>query len=148
MPSLEDAVRLAVEVHYGATDRYGEPYILHPLRVMHQVDTEIEKTVAILHDVIEDTSHTLDDLRQAGYPVTVVDALDALTRREGETYADYVERLSPNPIARQVKIADLEDNMDVRRMSHVHAPDAERLERYRSAWIRLTTQDGVEEPRR
>jgi (p)ppGpp synthase/HD superfamily hydrolase len=144
VPNLEDALRLAVEAHYGATDRYGEPYILHPLRVMHRVDTEAEKMAAILHDVIEDTPHTLEDLRQAGYAVMVVDAVDALTRREDETYVDYVERLSPCPIARRVKIADLEDNMDIRRMSHLHTPDAERLERYRSAWVRLTGRNTVE----
>jgi (p)ppGpp synthase/HD superfamily hydrolase len=135
--TLEDAISLAVEAHRGQRDKAGRPYILHPLRVMMRLETDEERTVAILHDVVEDTPWTLERLRERGYPAEVLAALDALTKREGETYEAFVERLRPNALARRVKLADLEDNMDVRRLAAVTPKDAERLARYRAAWARL-----------
>ncbi len=137
MPTLEDALALAVEAHRGQHDKAGQPYILHPLRVMMRLETDAERTVALLHDVVEDTPWTLERLRAAGYPEAVLSALDALTRRDGETYEAFVERLRPDALARRVKLADLEDNMDVRRLTAVTPKDAERLARYRAAWARL-----------
>ncbi|MFP2904880.1 HD domain-containing protein [Pyxidicoccus sp. 3LFB2] len=137
MPSLEDALALAVQAHHGQRDKAGQPYILHPLRVMMRLETDAERTVALLHDVVEDTPWTLERLRAAGYPEDVLAALDALTRRDGETYEAFVERLRPDALARRVKLADLEDNMDVRRLTQVTPKDAERLARYRAAWARL-----------
>ncbi|MCP3138958.1 GTP pyrophosphokinase [Pyxidicoccus xibeiensis] len=137
MPALEEAISLAVEAHRGQRDKAGQPYILHPLRVMMRLDSEAERTVAILHDVVEDTPYSLERLRGLGYPEDVLAALDALTRRDGETYEAFVERLRPNALARRVKLADLEDNMDVRRLAAVTPRDAERLARYRAAWARL-----------
>ncbi|MBZ4414923.1 HD domain-containing protein [Myxococcus sp. RHSTA-1-4] len=137
MSTLEDAISLAVEAHRGQRDKAGRPYILHPLRVMMRLETDEERTVAILHDVVEDTPWTLERLRERGYPAPVLSALDALTKREGETYEAFVERLRPDALARRVKLADLEDNMDVRRLEAVTPKDAERLARYRAAWARL-----------
>ena len=137
MPNLEDALALAVQAHHGQRDKAGQPYILHPLRVMMRLESEAERTVALLHDVVEDTPWTLERLRALGYPEGVLAALDALTRREGETYEAFIERVLPHPLARRVKLADLEDNMDVRRLTAVTAKDAERLARYRAAWSRL-----------
>jgi (p)ppGpp synthase/HD superfamily hydrolase len=137
MSGLEDAISLAVEAHRGQKDKAGQPYILHPLRVMMRLETDEERTVAILHDVVEDTPWTLERLRGRGYPEGVLAALDALTRREGETYEAFIERLRPHALARRVKLADLEDNMDVRRLAAVTPKDAERLARYRAAWTRL-----------
>ncbi|WP_164007555.1 GTP pyrophosphokinase [Pyxidicoccus trucidator] len=137
MPTLEDALALAVQAHHGQRDKAGQPYILHPLRVMMRLETEAERTVALLHDVVEDTPWTLERLRALGYPEGVLAALDALTRRDGETYEAFVERLRPDALARRVKLADLEDNMDVRRLTQVTPKDAERLARYRAAWARL-----------
>ncbi|MFP2962710.1 GTP pyrophosphokinase [Myxococcus sp. 1LA] len=137
MPALEDAIALAVAAHHGQRDKAGQTYILHPLRVMMRLDTDEERTVAILHDVVEDTPYTLERLRELGYPEAVLAALDALTRREDETYEAFIERLRPLPLARRVKLADLEDNMDVRRLTAVTPKDAERLARYRAAWARL-----------
>jgi (p)ppGpp synthase/HD superfamily hydrolase len=137
MPSLEDALALAVQAHHGQRDKAGQPYILHPLRVMMRLESEAERTVALLHDVVEDTPWTLERLRALGYPEGVLAALDALTRREGETYEAFIERLRPDPLARRVKLADLEDNMDVRRLTQVTPEDTERLARYRAAWARL-----------
>jgi (p)ppGpp synthase/HD superfamily hydrolase len=137
MPNLEDALALAVQAHHGQRDKAGQPYILHPLRVMMRLESEAERTVALLHDVVEDTPWTLERLRALGYPEGVLAALDALTRREGETYEAFIERLRPDPLARRVKLADLEDNMDVRRLTQVTPEDTERLARYRAAWARL-----------
>jgi (p)ppGpp synthase/HD superfamily hydrolase len=135
---LEKAIRIAVEAHQGQRDKNGAPYIMHPIRVMGRVRTTPEKTVAILHDVVEDTDWTLDALTKEGFPAEIVDAVDCLTKREGEPYEDFVGRAAKNPVARPVKLADLEDNMDVRRMKAVAEKDRERLEKYRRAWEKLT----------
>ncbi|HEX5753283.1 MAG TPA: GTP pyrophosphokinase [Archangium sp.] len=136
-PTLEDAIALAVEAHRGQRDKAGQTYILHPLRVMMRLETDTERMVAVLHDVVEDSPWTLERLRGLGYPEEVLSALDCLTKREGETYEAFIERVLPHPLARRVKRADLEDNMDVRRLPAVTARDAERLARYRAAWARL-----------
>ncbi|HEX8439495.1 GTP pyrophosphokinase, partial [Archangium sp.] len=132
MPTLEDAIALAVEAHRGQRDKAGQTYILHPLRVMLRLEGEAERMVAVLHDVVEDSSYTLEQLRGLGYPEEVLGALEHLTRRAGETYEAFIERVIPHPLARRVKLADLEDNMDVRRLPAVTAKDAERLARYRA----------------
>ncbi len=137
MPTLEDAIALAVEAHRGQRDKVGQTYILHPLRVMMRLETEAERMAAILHDVVEDTPYTLERLRELGYPEEVLGALDCLTKREGESYEAFIERVRPHPLARRVKLADLEDNMDVRRLLSVGPKETERLARYRAAWARL-----------
>ncbi len=137
MPTLEDAIALAVEAHRGQRDKAGQTYILHPLRVMMRLETEAERMAAILHDVVEDTPYTLERLRELGYPQEVLQALECLTKREGEGYEAFIERVRPHPLARRVKLADLEDNMDVRRLTAVGPKEAERLARYRAAWARL-----------
>ncbi len=139
MADLEDAIALAVQAHRGQKDRAGAPYILHPLRVMFRVETDAEKMAAVLHDVVEDTGWSLDDLRVEGFPEEVVAAVDHLTRRDGEGYDDFVRRAAAHPVARRVKIADLEDNMDVRRTGTVTAEDTERLTRYHRAWRSLVS---------
>ena len=135
---LEKAIRIAVEAHQGQRDKNDAPYILHPIRVMGRVRTTPEQIVAILHDVVEDTDWTLDGLRKEGFPKEIVDAVDCLTKREGEAYEDFVTRAASNPIARPVKLADLEDNMDVRRIKGETQKDFDRLLKYRRAWKRLT----------
>jgi (p)ppGpp synthase/HD superfamily hydrolase len=139
MSSLAIAIGVAVEAHKDQLDKSGQPYILHPLRVMFRCEGETARTVAILHDVIEDTTVTVDDLRNLGFSDEVLAALDCVTKREGESYADFVERTAANPIARQVKLADLEDNMDLRRLPSADLSDraVERLNRYIAAWHRL-----------
>ena len=138
MADLEQAIVIAVEAHRGQKDRSGAPYILHPLRMMFRVQTEAERMAAVLHDVVEDTAWTLEALREHGFPDEVVDAVDHLTRREGESYEDFVTRAAAHPVARRVKVADLEDNMDVRRTGTLGERDVERLTRYLRAWRRLT----------
>jgi (p)ppGpp synthase/HD superfamily hydrolase len=142
MNQLERAIRIALEVHEGQTDRYGQPYILHPLFVMMRMDTENERTAAVLHDVIEDSETTLEDLRAAGFPIEVLEAVRLLTHdKQNTSYETYVQRLKPNAIARKIKLADLQHNMDIRRMDEVRNEDLARLERYRRAWETLTERD-------
>ncbi len=136
---LGRAIAIAVEAHREQKDRAGAPYILHPLRVMGRVNSEPEKIVAILHDVVEDTDWTLDRLRQEGFSSEVLHAIDCVTKREGESYEDFVKRSAANPLARRVKIADLEDNMDIRRNESVTPKDAERLTKHLRAWRYLNS---------
>jgi len=140
MPTLEDALALALDAHRGQRDKAGQTYLLHPLRVMFRLETETERMVALLHDVVEDSPYTLERLRGLGYSEEVLGALDCLTKREGEPYEAFIERVRPHPLARRVKLADLEDNMDVRRLPAVTEKDAQRLARYRAAWARLKTE--------
>ncbi len=146
-PSLEDAIALALRVHRGQVDKAGQPYILHPLRVMLGLETEEERIVGVLHDVVEDSGKddpakavALDDLRRQGYSEEVVAALDSVTRSEGESYEEFILRLKPNPLARRVKLADLKDNLDVRRLGSVGERDLERLNRYLNAWRQLVSE--------
>src|SRR5262245_11286335 len=116
MSLLEKAISIAVEAHRGQKDKVALPYILHPLCVMNRVDSEAEKIVAVLHDVVEDTKWTFEDLKREGFPDDILKALDCVTKRDGESYEDFITRSESDPIARRVKIADLEDNMDFRRL--------------------------------
>jgi (p)ppGpp synthase/HD superfamily hydrolase len=146
MPSLEDAIAFAVEKYRGhAPDKGGQPYLLHPLRVMLAMDTEEERRVAVLHDVVEDCNVSLDQLRAMGYQEAEVQALDALTWRKerGESYEAFIDRLLPDSLARKVKLADLADNMDVRRLERVEEADRARLERYARAWRKLRAAQGL-----
>lgn len=139
MNLLEHAIAIALDIHSGQQDRYGRPYILHPLHVMLQMDTREEMIAAVLHDVVEDSETTLDDLRAQGFPEEVLLAVDLLTHdKSAMSYDAYVQRLKPNPIARKIKLADLQHNMDIRRLRRVKPDDAARLEKYHRAWRTLT----------
>ena len=130
MATLERAIEIAARVHAGQTDKAGEPYILHPLRVMLSLGAEYERMAAILHDVVEDTPVTLEDLAREGFPPEVVEAVDALTKREGESRLDAAARAVRNPIARAVKLADLKDNMNLSRLPDPTERDFARLSEY------------------
>ena len=110
--TIEDAIAFAAERHRGQRDKAGEPYILHPLRVALRVRTDRERLAAVLHDVVEDTGVTLDELRERGLDESVVAAIEILTKRDGEDYRTFIERVAQDPIARAVKLADLADNLD------------------------------------
>lgn len=138
---FEQALAIAVKAHSGQTDKIGEPYILHPLRIMLRMDSESERIVAILHDVVEDSPVNLNDLRKAGFSRKVVDAVDHLTRRKHEPYQAYVMRASQTPLSRKVKVADLEDNMNLRRQHGLAKRDKVRMARYQKAYRFLTGHD-------
>ncbi len=133
---INDAIRMAADVHAGQTDKGGQPYILHPIRVMHGCKSLEAKIVAVLHDVAEDTDVTLEQLsEQFGSEVGL--ALEHLTKRPGDDYASYIDRISRHRIAREVKIQDIRDNMDVSRLPTVGEQDVARLEKYRKALLIL-----------
>ena len=135
---LDRAIELAKQHHEGQTDKAGKPYIEHPLRVMSQVESEEEKIVAVLHDIVEDTDISLDDLRNEGFSEKVVSAVECLTKQDGENYDSYIERISFNPLAVKIKLADLEDNSDLTRLPEVTDKDLERIEKYDKALEKLT----------
>ncbi len=137
MNTLEKAIVLAATAHAGQRDKAGAPYILHPLRVMLRMRSEEERIVALLHDVVEDTDWTFDRLYAEGFERQVVEAIDSVTKREGEAYDDFVDRVGRNAIGRRVKLADLEDNADVSRIAQPTEKDHQRIEKYRSAMKRL-----------
>jgi hypothetical protein len=145
MSSLENAIRVAVLAHTGQTDNGGAPYITHPLRLMAAVESEHAKIVAVLHDVVEDTSVTIEDLRQQGFDEEILSGVECVTHRRGEPYADYVVRCKNQPLARLVKLADLVDNsrLDrcIFRVNRVER-DLARLHRYVRSYKFLTDQLG------
>ena len=119
MTKLEDAILLAVKNHKGQIDKAGQPYILHPLRLILKMDTEEERIVAVLHDIIEDTPVTINELQEKGFSERIVDAVVCLTKKDGERYNEYIERVATNPLAKKVKLADLEDNINLTRLPTV-----------------------------
>lgn len=130
---LEIAIQIATEAHKGQVDKGGKPYIEHPLRLMHNVDSLEEKIVAVLHDVVEDSDITFSDLERAGVPNVCIEALKLLTHDKNVPYMDYIKQISTNPLARAVKLADLRDNSDLSRLKEVTEKDNERLSKYQSA---------------
>jgi len=133
MTALEKALALALKAHAGQKDKADQPYILHPLRVMVQMEDSRAKIVALLHDVLEDSEMTLNELSQAGFEDEILQAIDCLTKRDGEDYFAYLERVAQNKLARQVKIADLKDNLDVTRLKEITPADRQRLNKYLKA---------------
>lgn len=130
---LEKAILIAVKAHQGQVDKGGNPYILHPLRVMFSMKNENEKICAVLHDVIEDTNVTLDHLKNEGFSEEVLIALKALTKHKNESYDKFIDRIINNPLACYVKLADLNDNMNLTRIQNPSHKDFERIEKYRKA---------------
>ena len=136
--TIDDALALVVAKFHGITDKAGQPYILHCLRVMHGVSGygvsgDGAKQVAVMHDLVEDTDVTFDDLRNMKFADEVIDALKLMTHVDSDSYADYVVRLKTNDIARQVKISDLHDNYSLGRVAYRdghYAEDARRIQRY------------------
>lgn len=120
---IESALELALEIHEGQVDREGKPFILHILNVALQGQNDAEIVTGLLHDVVEDSAGYLEveDLIEEGYPQDVVEAVDALTRQEGEKYLDYVHRCIQNPLAAIVKYYDLNHNMHPNRQNFAGA---------------------------
>jgi hypothetical protein len=145
--TLEDAIELATDKFRGVTDKAGQPYVLHLLRVMLRQSEAAAQQVAVLHDLIEDTPVSLEDLRRLNYAPEVVAAVDALTHREEQSYAQYVLQLAGNAWARQVKLADLEDNYRLDRVAFREGSEQEdgrRIARYILSHQFLTQQ--IREP--
>lgn len=138
MTLLERAIDIAVTHHRDKVDKGGNTYILHPLRMMCRMQTETEMIVAVLHDVVEDTDWTFEMLEAEGFTPVVIEALKCVTKRKGEDYDVFITRSLNNDIARKVKLADLEDNMDIRRIASPTQEDLDRIAKYRRAWEYLS----------
>ena len=138
MGTLQRAIEIATEAHKGQFDKSGKDYIGHPLRVMEMGKTEEEKIVGVLHDVIEDTDWTFETLAEEGFSKEVIDALRCVTKlSENENYDDFIERVKKNSLAVAVKINDLSDNMDIRRLPYLSDKDVKRLKKYLKAYKKL-----------
>ena len=139
MSTLHRAIEIATEAHRGQLDKSGKDYIGHPLRVMEMGKTEEEKIVGVLHDVVEDTEWTFEGLAAEGFSEEVIVALRCVTKTsENENYDDFIERVKKNPLAVAVKINDLTDNMDIRRLPYLNDNDIKRLKKYLKAYKKLT----------
>lgn len=125
------AMKLCFEAHKEQVDKSGLPYVFHPFHVAEQMQDEVTTTVALLHDVVEDTDYTLKDLSEMGFPQAVTDALSLLTHDKSVGYSDYVSLIKSNPVARAVKIADLKHNSDLSRLDSISEEDLIRAEKYR-----------------
>lgn len=134
---LSKAIIIATEAHLGQVDKGGEAYILHPLRVMMSLKEYEHKIVAVLHDVLEDTIVTSEDLRLHGFNENIIEVLIHLTRRKSESYDEFIDRVIKNTIATAVKLADIKDNMDLSRLKNPKEEDYIRLEKYERAKKRL-----------
>lgn len=131
MSTLEKAIALAANRHSGQVDKANQPYILHPLRLMLKMKTQTQQIVAVLHDILEDTNTTVVELITLGFSQEIVDAVQALTKKEGENRIEAAYRAVKNPIARVVKLADVTDNMDLTRIAQPTFADLRRVEEYK-----------------
>ncbi|MEK3828537.1 HD domain-containing protein [Paenibacillus sp. FSL K6-1558] len=134
---IESAISVALQAHKGQLDKGGHPYILHPLAVMNRVESMEEKIVAVLHDVIEDSEVTLEELRGLGFSEEILTAIQLLTRSTEDSYEEFIEKTTTNRTARNVKIADIKENMNISRIMNPTEEDYNRLEKYRKALERL-----------
>jgi (p)ppGpp synthase/HD superfamily hydrolase len=139
MADLERALQIAVQAHAGQKDKSGAAYIFHPLRVMMRCTHPTAKVVALLHDVVEDTSIIFEQLAAEGFSAEVLAALRLCTHDDKDSYDDYITKILDNPVAIEVKLADLEDNSDIRRLKEIDDKTAERLRKYHAAYQRLTS---------
>lgn len=135
---LEVAIMIAVNAHSGQVDKGGQPYILHPLRVMMSLVDEKDKIIGVLHDTVEDTDVTYEYLKEVGFDDEIIEGIKSVTRNKGETYNQFIDRVSLNPRGKRVKLADIEDNMDINRIPNPSEKDYSRVEKYKKAKKRLT----------
>lgn len=131
---FEKAMSIAIKAHEGQKDKAGAPYLLHVLRVMMSVEKMDEKTVALLHDVVEDSETSIEELTKAGFPKKILKAVELLTKTDKKPYEDYIQEIKNNDLARAVKLADLKDNMNITRLKKVTEGDKLRIKKYKAAY--------------
>jgi len=137
--NLNRAIQIATAAHQLQQDKFGQPYLGHLFRVMNAGKTEDEKIVGILHDLVEDTTWTFEDLAKEGFAPHIIDAIKCLTKTtEAEDYEAFIERVKPNALAVKVKISDLTDNLDIKRIPEITEKDIPRLNKYLKAYRMLT----------
>lgn len=139
--NTKKAMKLCFKAHKDQVDKSGMPYVFHPFHVAEQMTDEVTTIVALLHDVVEDTDYTLDDIAAMGFGQEVVDALALMTHNKSVPYLDYVAKIKDNPVARKVKLADLAHNSDQSRLGSIDDKTKERLEKYKKAVALLKTDE-------
>jgi len=130
---LEKAISIALAAHKGQVDKGGNPYILHPIRVMGSVKTMEEKIIALLHDVVEDSDITIEQLKKEGFSESTLEAINLLTKTSDCSYEDYLLRIKSNKLALEIKKADLMDNLDNSRLAELNSSDYKRIDKYKKA---------------
>ena len=140
-PMTKTALKLCFEAHKDQTDKSGLPYVFHPFHLAEQMTDEKTTVVALLHDVIEDTDYTLDDMKNMGFSDDILSAIALMTHDDDVPYMEYVALIKKNPIAKMVKLADLRHNSDMSRLDKVTAHDRERAEKYKKAIDLLESSD-------
>lgn len=133
------ALKLCFLAHRDQVDKSGMPYVFHPFHLAEQMMDEDTTVVALLHDVVEDTPHTLDDLKKMGFSSQIIEAISLMTHEPGVPYMDYVQKIKENAIARVVKLADLKHNSDLTRLDIIDDRAKQRVEKYAQA-IRLLSE--------
>lgn len=141
------AVQMAASFHLGQFDKGGQPYILHCLKVMHYVKSEdpLVKAAAVMHDIVEDTDVTLEQLKIMGFDPLVIDIVDRMTKKPGQTPEEYLQGLMQSPQATLVKLADLRHNTDVRRLKGLTDKDLLRMRKYHTMWVSLNKAKSIHE---
>ena len=142
------ALKICFIAHKDQADKSGIPYVTHPLHLAEQMQDEVSTCAALLHDVVEDTDYTLEDLEKAGFPEEIIKRVALLTHNDSVPYMDYVAALKDDPVARRVKLADLEHNSDLSRIDHPTDRDYERIRKYQTAIAFLERRIGEEELKR
>lgn len=142
MNDLDRAIEIALDAHEDQTDKAGTTYIRHPLRLMQQMETKQTRISAVLHDVVEDSDYSLSDV-ESEFNTEIRNAVDGLTKRDGESYMEFIDRASKNPLARRVKIADLEDNLDLTRLEELTDDVHAKQRTYHEAWKQLQNDSSV-----
>ena len=140
-PMTKTALKLCFEAHKDQTDKSGLPYVFHPFHLAEQMPDEKTTVVALLHDVIEDTDYTLDDMKNMGFSDDILSAIALMTHDDGVPYMEYIALIKKNPIAKMVKLADLRHNSNMSRLDKVTAHDRERTEKYKKAIEFLESSD-------
>ena len=135
------AIKIAFDAHRNQTDKSGMPYVTHPLHLAEQMPDEVSVCVALLHDVVEDSEYTLEDLAKEGFPEEITGRVALLTHDESVPYMDYVAALKDDPVAKRVKLADLRHNSDLSRIDHPTERDFERIKKYQTAIAFLEGED-------
>jgi (p)ppGpp synthase/HD superfamily hydrolase len=137
MSIIEKSLKIALKAYAGQKDKAGKTYILHPLRLMNRMESDEEMAVALLHDVLEDSDITEEELLNEEIPKTVIEAVKCLTRRDSENYDDFISRVSENELASKIKVADIEDNINILRLNSLTEKDLDRVAKYHRAWNKL-----------
>lgn len=134
---INKALKLCCQAHQNQTDKAGLPYYLHPIHLAYQMTDENTIVTALLHDIVEDTDYTIENLIDMGFPEEVCNAVRLLTHSQGDSYMDYIHKIKDNPIARSVKLADLRHNSDLSRLHNVTEQDKRRVKKYLKAIVVL-----------